>query len=138
MTVAQTSRLLAVFGIAASLMAGCGSDSGAVTTDTVTVDNCGEQVTFPHPVERLFVNDGGMIAITLAAGATYQGPFRLPAKSGNEWIVIASDRLRGAVPRAMDRLRRTLQRISRPRHERVQGLCRTPAEAAKTVISSRS
>ncbi|MCV7188176.1 ABC transporter substrate-binding protein [Mycolicibacterium thermoresistibile] len=69
MTVAQTSRLLAVFGIAASLMAGCGSDSGAVTTDTVTVDNCGEQVTFPHPVERLFVNDGGMIAITLAAGA---------------------------------------------------------------------
>jgi hypothetical protein len=31
--------------------------------------------------------------ITLAAGATYHGPFRLPAKSGDEWIVIASDRL---------------------------------------------
>jgi hypothetical protein len=32
--------------------------------------------------------------ITLAAGATYEGPFRLPVKSGDGWIVIASDRLR--------------------------------------------
>ena len=32
--------------------------------------------------------------ITLAAGATYQGPFTLPKKDGDAWIVIASDRLR--------------------------------------------
>jgi hypothetical protein len=31
--------------------------------------------------------------ITLEAGATYEGPFRLPRKAGNEWIVIASSAL---------------------------------------------
>ena len=31
--------------------------------------------------------------ITLQAGATYEGPFRLPDKDGSNWIVIASDRL---------------------------------------------
>jgi hypothetical protein len=31
--------------------------------------------------------------ILLQAGATYHGPFRLPQKNGNEWIVIASDEL---------------------------------------------
>jgi hypothetical protein len=31
--------------------------------------------------------------ITLEAGATYQGPFTLPKKDGEEWIVIASDHL---------------------------------------------
>lgn len=32
--------------------------------------------------------------ITLEAGATYQGPFTLPKKDGDRWIVITSDRLR--------------------------------------------
>ena len=32
--------------------------------------------------------------ITLEAGATYEGPFRLPRKDGDGWIVIASNRLR--------------------------------------------
>ena len=36
--------------------------------------------------------------ITLAAGATYKGPFHLPKKDGNDWIVIASDRLRELPP----------------------------------------
>ena len=32
--------------------------------------------------------------ITLEAGATYQGPFTLPKKNGDDWIVIASNRLK--------------------------------------------
>src|SRR5688572_28053852 len=32
--------------------------------------------------------------ITLEAGATYKGPFRLPKKDGDAWIVITSNRLR--------------------------------------------
>jgi len=31
--------------------------------------------------------------ITLEAGATYEGPFRLPSKSGDGWIVIASNQI---------------------------------------------
>jgi len=36
--------------------------------------------------------------ITLAAGATYRGPFRLPRKDGTEWIVIASESEAGLPP----------------------------------------
>ncbi len=47
----------------------CGTDSTAASENTVTVTNCGTDVAFPQPLDRLFVNDGGMIAIALAAGA---------------------------------------------------------------------
>ncbi|MCF8587366.1 ABC transporter substrate-binding protein [Gordonia sp. HY285] len=49
--------------------AACGSASTSTTGATVTVTNCGEEVTFDQPLDRLFVNDGGMIATALAAGA---------------------------------------------------------------------
>jgi len=60
--------------ICAVLLSGCGAagETAATGTSTVTVTNCGEEVTFPQPVDRLFVNDGGMIAIALAAGAREQ------------------------------------------------------------------
>lgn len=47
----------------------CGTDSTTASENTVTVTNCGTDVAFPQPLDRLFVNDGGMIAIALAAGA---------------------------------------------------------------------
>ncbi|ASR01880.1 ABC transporter substrate-binding protein [Gordonia rubripertincta] len=64
-TITRSATLALVLGIAA----GCGTESGAVATDSVTVTNCGAEVTFDQPLDRLFVNDGGMIAIALAAGA---------------------------------------------------------------------
>ena len=36
--------------------------------------------------------------ITLEAGASYEGPFRLPNKGGDEWIVIASSDIAGLPP----------------------------------------
>lgn len=45
------------------------SGSPVVKDDQVTVTNCGKKKTYPSPVERLFVNDGNIISITLAAGA---------------------------------------------------------------------
>ena len=51
----------------------CGSEAESESVDgTVTVTNCGDEVTYEEPLERMFVNDGGMIAIALAAGAHEQ------------------------------------------------------------------
>lgn len=73
MTVAQYLRGPLIFGLVLALVAGCGSQSEhSAATDTVTVTNCGEEVSYAQPLERLFVNDGGMIAIALAAGARDQ------------------------------------------------------------------
>lgn len=60
----------------ALLASGCssntpGGDSSANLT-SVTVENCGEQVTYDYPVTKLFVNDGNIISIALAAGAADQ------------------------------------------------------------------
>lgn len=70
----RTSRVHPTVAIvAATLILGtataCGTDSTAASESTVTVTNCGADVAFPQPLDRLFVNDGGMIAIALAAGA---------------------------------------------------------------------
>lgn len=70
----RTSRVHPTVAIvAAALILGtstaCGADSTAASESTVTVSNCGADVAFPQPLDRLFVNDGGMIAIALAAGA---------------------------------------------------------------------
>ncbi|MEO9326944.1 ABC transporter substrate-binding protein [Gordonia aurantiaca] len=69
MRLALPSTLIVVSALTAGLLAGCGTDDSTASADSVTVTNCGEQVAFPQPLERLFVNDGGMIAIALAAGA---------------------------------------------------------------------
>lgn len=51
-------------------LTGCATGSSTDTAaGTVTVTNCDEEVAFDQPLDRLFVNDGGMIAISLAAGA---------------------------------------------------------------------
>ncbi len=61
---------LAVSGLVVVMTAACTSETDvSAASDTVTVTNCGEEVTYEQPLERLFVNDGGMIAIALAAGA---------------------------------------------------------------------
>ncbi|GAA4571582.1 ABC transporter substrate-binding protein [Planotetraspora kaengkrachanensis] len=58
---------------AAVSLAACGAtvpvrSAGAA----ITVTNCGERAQFPSPARRLFVNDGNMIAMTLAIGAVDQ------------------------------------------------------------------
>ncbi|SPF68363.1 ABC transporter periplasmic binding domain [Propionibacterium ruminifibrarum] len=61
----------------ALVAAGCGSgtDSGAdansdsSSAGTVQLTNCGETKQYPSPTTRLFVNDGNIISIALAAGA---------------------------------------------------------------------
>lgn len=62
-----------IVGLLLALTTGCSAQAdGSAGAETVTVTNCGEQVTYEQPLERLFVNDGGMIAIALAAGAREQ------------------------------------------------------------------
>lgn len=66
---------LCVAAMILGLTTACTSDDETATAaaaDTVTVTNCGEEVTYDQPLDRLFVNDGGMIAISLAAGAADQ------------------------------------------------------------------
>ncbi|AQA06625.1 iron transporter [Mycobacterium sp. MS1601] len=64
---------MAVCAVLLGATSGCTSQAETTTTaDTVTVTNCGKEVTYEQPIDRLFVNDGGMIAIALAAGARNQ------------------------------------------------------------------
>lgn len=70
MTRATTAALIAV---AVLMLAGCsaaGDESIAATT--VTLTNCEQQVEFPAPAERLFVNDSNLISMILALGAQDQ------------------------------------------------------------------
>lgn len=61
---------LAASAVIVSLTVACTSAAEtSATSDTVTVTNCGQEVTYEQPIDRLFVNDGGMVAIALAAGA---------------------------------------------------------------------
>jgi poly-beta-1,6-N-acetyl-D-glucosamine synthase len=71
--------------------------------DTVDIE------AFPPPLRRVSVPAGGDLQqaldqarpgdqIELASGATYLGPFRLPRKEGNGWIVITSVVSRGLAP----------------------------------------
>ncbi len=54
--------------LAAVLLAtACGSSPAA--QGNLTVRNCGEEVRFPAPAQRLFVNDSNMISMALALGA---------------------------------------------------------------------
>lgn len=79
MTVAQHVRprtrraSLAVLALVMGASTACGAPPDvSAASDAVTVTNCGADVTYDQPLERLFVNDGGMIAIALAAGAREQ------------------------------------------------------------------
>jgi iron complex transport system substrate-binding protein len=50
----------------------CGAAPAPPAAATVTVTNCGAPASFPAPAQRLFVNDGNMIAMVLALGAQQQ------------------------------------------------------------------
>ncbi|MCV7228159.1 ABC transporter substrate-binding protein [Mycolicibacterium komossense] len=64
---------MAVFTLTVGLAAACTSQTAvSAPSDTVTVTNCGQDVAYEQPLDRWFVNDGGMIAIALAAGARNQ------------------------------------------------------------------
>lgn len=74
MTVAHTFWMKwSVAALTLGLITACGSQHEvSAASSTVTVANCGEEVSYEQPLDRLFVNDGGMIAIALAAGAHEQ------------------------------------------------------------------
>jgi iron complex transport system substrate-binding protein len=54
---------LLVIGLAAC------SAPAATESETITVTNCGQEVRFPSPATRLFVNDGNMVSMALALNA---------------------------------------------------------------------
>jgi iron complex transport system substrate-binding protein len=66
--------LIPVLLTAALAVSACAtsSDADTATAGRITVTNCGEQVTFPAPAKRLFVNDGNLISMVLAIGAARQ------------------------------------------------------------------
>jgi len=62
--------------IAATIaLAGCGGDgdqADAASQDTVTVKNCGEEITFPSPAEKLYVANNQMLSFFFALDADKQ------------------------------------------------------------------
>lgn len=71
----RTTVITLAVGLLASCLTGCASttsSSAPSPSGAVTVTNCGRQQTFPSPVQRMFVNDSNMIAMTLAIGAGSQ------------------------------------------------------------------
>lgn len=64
--------LPALLGAIALLSTACGAPAAQPNAATVTITNCGSQASFPSPAKRLFVNDGNLIAMTLALGAQEQ------------------------------------------------------------------
>ncbi|MCO1580839.1 ABC transporter substrate-binding protein [Crossiella sp. SN42] len=64
---------LLIGAVALLALPACGSGPAAQPgASSVTVTNCGSQVSFPSPAKRLFVNDGNLIALTLALRAQDQ------------------------------------------------------------------
>ncbi|ONM46856.1 ABC transporter substrate-binding protein [Nocardia donostiensis] len=64
----QPFRILAA--VAAVTLAGCAADPS--TLGELTIRNCGQDVTFPAPAQRMFVNDSTLISMVLALGAHKQ------------------------------------------------------------------
>ena len=68
---------IAVVACLAMALAGCSSGStskgdDAKSSSEVTLTNCGNKVTYPKVAQRLYVNDGNIIAMALSAGAAKQ------------------------------------------------------------------
>lgn len=66
--------IAAVITLGAAVLGACGSDSnttGGASADggSITVQNCGEDLTVEGPVTEMYAYDGGIISIALAAGA---------------------------------------------------------------------
>lgn len=61
--------------LTAMTLAGCGDDgdqADAASQETVTVKNCGEEITFPSPAKEIFVNESQMVSNLFALGADKQ------------------------------------------------------------------
>lgn len=71
-TLALALALLGCGSSAPAAPAGSGPTGASGPSGAVTVTNCGEQRSFPAPASRMFVNDGNLIALTLAVGAAEQ------------------------------------------------------------------
>ncbi|WP_217580472.1 ABC transporter substrate-binding protein [Rhodococcus pyridinivorans] len=72
---ADRYKILAVLGVTGTLLlTSCASgETGQDDADrTVTLTNCGEEVTYEIPVENMLVNDGNMIDLILTLGAQEQ------------------------------------------------------------------
>lgn len=68
---------IAVVACLAMALAGCSSGStskgdDAKSSSEVTLTNCGNKVTYPKIAQRLYANDGNIIAMALSAGAAKQ------------------------------------------------------------------
>lgn len=68
------TRHVALAAAAVLILAGCSAaaDDEGPSVGSVTVTNCGQEVDFPSPAERLFVNDSNLISMILALGAEDQ------------------------------------------------------------------
>ena len=65
---------IAMVACLAVALAGCSNGStpkgdNAKSSSEVTLTNCGNKVTYPKVAQRLYVNDGNIIATALSAGA---------------------------------------------------------------------
>lgn len=65
----QLPRILSAAALAVALAA-CGTPDAA--TGNLGIRNCGEELKFPSPAQRMFVNDGNLISMVLALGAQDQ------------------------------------------------------------------
>ncbi|MBF6330097.1 ABC transporter substrate-binding protein [Nocardia transvalensis] len=63
----RRSILVSAVAAMVSVVTACGSST--VAEGNLTVRNCGEDVRFPSPAKRMFVNDGNLISMALALGA---------------------------------------------------------------------
>ncbi len=61
-------KMLGVIGVVALTLSGCATDAVTDTATGITIENCGVDVTY-EAAQNLFVNDGNIISIALAAGA---------------------------------------------------------------------
>ncbi len=72
MTTVRPLALLSALAVAASTLSACASEGSAGSASgagSITVQNCGADVTVDGPVTELYAYDGGIISIVLAAGA---------------------------------------------------------------------
>lgn len=76
MTPLRAARVSGALALTVGLLAACGDDAGTDTTSAggeVTISNCGTDVTFPSPAERMYVGgDGNLLSMVLSLDAQDQ------------------------------------------------------------------
>lgn len=69
----RTHTVVLTVALSALAVSGCSAAADSQTASgEVTVTNCAQQVSFPSPAKRLFVNDSNLISMVLALGAEDQ------------------------------------------------------------------